>query len=453
MLAPNVLLRAEKRVGQTLSGKWHLERMIGVGGMAAVYEATHRNLNRVAIKLLHPELSLNSETRERFLQEGYAANKIAHPGAVQVLDDDVTDEGLAFLVMELLQGESLDERMRKQGGSLGAREALGYVEQLLEVLEAAHEKGVIHRDIKPDNLFLTELGQLKVLDFGIARLHRSSVQATEAGSFMGTPAFCAPEQARGRWDEVDERSDLFSVGATLFMMLSGVHVHEADTPSEQLALAVSAAARSLRSVYPHAPAALVDLVDRALQYEKEKRFRSAKDMRARVQAVMAQLPEVSEPYLGRKRSSAHVLPDLRPPRAFSWKQFAVMTVSTLVLTLILIWLGRKPEALDERAEESSASVQDPSFSSVAAPSVSRAEEEEKLEPPSPSSPENSREPSPEDSTRKDGPPARRSPPGGGLSSAPPSAPSVAPPTEPASEKTSTQGEPAFDEQELFDRRY
>lgn len=450
MLAPNVLSSAEKRVGQTLSGKWHLERMIGVGGMAAVYEATHRNLNRVAIKLLHPELSLNSETQERFLQEGYAANKIGHPGAVQVLDDAVTEEGLAFLVMELLQGESLEERMRRQGGSLGAHEALGYVEQLLDVLEAAHEKGVIHRDIKPDNLFLTESGQLKVLDFGIARLHRSSIQATEAGSFMGTPAFCAPEQARGRWDEVDERSDLFSVGATLFMMLSGVHVHEAETPSEQLALAVSAAARSLRTVYPHAPAALVELVDRALQYEKEKRFRSAKDMKARVQAVMAQLPEMSEPYLGRKRSSAHVLPNLRPPRAFSWKQFAVMTVSTLVLTLILIWLGRKPEALDERAEESAALVQDSSFSSVAPPSVSGGELEVREESPSPNIVEKKSEPLPEVSAVGGKTTSQRPPSADGRK---PRAPGNSSKIQPPPEKTQAQGEPAFSEQELFDRRY
>lgn len=291
MLAPEVIESAEKRVGETIGGKWHLDRVIGVGGMAAVYEATHRNRNRVAIKLLHRALSIDEGTRHRFLREGYVANTIRHSGAVQVLDDDLTEEGVAFLVMELLRGESVDERMVRKGGALEIYEALNIADQLLDVLEAAHHQSVIHRDIKPDNLFLTEEGKLKVLDFGIARLHQGDTRATKVGSFMGTPAFCAPEQARGRWDEVDLRTDLFSVGATLFTCLSGTHVHEAETSSEQLALAISASARSLSEVLPGAPGDLVELVDKALAYDKADRFQSARAMRVEVQRVMAGLPD------------------------------------------------------------------------------------------------------------------------------------------------------------------
>ena len=291
MLAPEVIAQAEKRIGLTIGGKWHLDRVIGVGGMAAVYEATHRNRNRVAIKLLHPILSLDEGTRHRFLREGYVANTIRHEGAVQVLDDDLTEEGIAFLVMELLRGETVEDRMDRKGGALEIPEALDLTEQLLDVLCAAHDQGVVHRDIKPDNLFLTDDGRLKVLDFGIARLHQGDTRSTRAGSFMGTPAYCAPEQARGRWDEVDARTDLFSVAATLFTAITGSHVHPAETSSEQLALAIGATARSLSDAFPQAPTELVQFVDRALAYNKDDRFQSARAMKAAIQKVRAGLKD------------------------------------------------------------------------------------------------------------------------------------------------------------------
>ena len=319
MLAPEVIKSAEKRVGQTICGKWHLDRVIGVGGMAAVYEATHRNRNQVAIKLLHAPLSLEEGTRQRFLREGYVANTIRHSGAVQILDDDVTDDGIAFLVMELLRGESVEERMVRRGGALHPHEALRIADQLLDVLGAAHEQHVVHRDIKPDNIFLTEEGRLKVLDFGIARLHQGDSGATKVGSFMGTPAFCAPEQARGRWDEVDLRTDLFSVGATLFTCLTGAHVHEAETSSEQLALAISASARSLEDELPGFPVELVRLVDKALAYDKADRFQSAQEMRAAVNQVMEAIPSHSlappSPSARRAAPSGQTLSTLPPPSA------------------------------------------------------------------------------------------------------------------------------------------
>lgn len=290
MLAPDVMESAERRIGQTVCGKWHLDRVIGIGGMAAVYEATHRNRNRVAIKMLHPALSLEDGTRQRFLREGYVANTIRHTGAVQVLDDDVTDDGVAFLVMELLRGESVEERMYRRGGALEVQETLEIADQLLDVLGAAHDQKVIHRDIKPDNIFLTDSGDVKVLDFGIARLHQGDRGMTKVGSFMGTPAFCAQEQARGRWDSVDHRTDLYSVGATIFTCVTGEHVHQAETSSEQLALAISSKARSLAEALPGVPRDLVQLVDTALSYNKEDRYQSARAMRAAVTRVMAGLP-------------------------------------------------------------------------------------------------------------------------------------------------------------------
>ena len=152
------------------AGKYTLERVIGSGGMATVYEASHRNGHRVAVKMLKPALAVGSEVRERFLREGYAANKVRHAGAVRVLDDDVTDDGLVFLVMELLEGWTLDAlASQSDGGKLPVKLALQVGKQLLAVLEAAHRAGIVHRDIKPENVFVQRNGELKVLDFGIAR--------------------------------------------------------------------------------------------------------------------------------------------------------------------------------------------------------------------------------------------------------------------------------------------
>ncbi len=208
-LTDPMVMRAQTRVGQVIKEKWRLDVLLGVGGMAAVYAATHRNGSRVAIKLLHPELSTHHQVRARFLREGYVANAVGHDGAVRVTDDDIAEDGSAFLVMELLDGETLEDRRVRCGGQLGEDETLWLADQLLDVLAAAHAKGVIHRDIKPDNIFVTRAGQVKLLDYGIARLREvtSKSTATVSGATMGTPAFMSPEQARALWDEVDARSD------------------------------------------------------------------------------------------------------------------------------------------------------------------------------------------------------------------------------------------------------
>jgi eukaryotic-like serine/threonine-protein kinase len=282
--------RARALVGRVLKGKWRLERVVGVGGMATVYAAVHRNQSRVAIKMLHPEIALDSEVTSRFLREGYMANAVGHSGTVAVLDDDVTEEGIPFLVMELLQGETLEARWSRKGEKLPISEVLPVVDQLLEVLSAAHEKGVVHRDLKPENLFLTVDGRLKVLDFGIARLREvssSSGSTTRVGSLLGTPAFMAPEQARGRWDEVDGATDLWAVGATLFTLLTGRLVHEAETLQEQLVLAATTKAPSISRRFPELAPALVEVIDRALAFDKQARWPNAREMRAGLRAAMA----------------------------------------------------------------------------------------------------------------------------------------------------------------------
>jgi serine/threonine-protein kinase len=279
-VARSVDPRATRRLGQTLRGKYTLLRVLGVGGMAAVYLAAHRNKHRVALKMLHAEISSDEDLRARFVREGYVANSIAHRGVVRVLDDDVSEDGAAFLVMELLEGETLHERSDRLGGALPEPEAVALGHELLDVLVAAHAQEIVHRDLKPENLFLTTDGVLKVLDFGIARM-RDPLQpgATVTGRIVGTPAFMPPEQARGRHAEIDARTDLWSVGATLFTLISGQHVHAAETVEEHLIGAATTPARSLAEAAPTASAEVVAVVDRALSFAKADRFASAAEMR------------------------------------------------------------------------------------------------------------------------------------------------------------------------------
>lgn len=273
-------------MGLVLREKWRLDALLGVGGMAAVYAATHRNGKRAAVKMLHQELSGDSEVCARFLREGYAANTIGHPGCVSVLDDDTAEDGSVFLVMELLQGETLDARLERCGGKLPADEVAQLMDQLLDVLAAAHAKGVVHRDLKPENLFLTREGQLKVLDFGLARIRQAhSARLTADGAVMGTPAFMPPEQALARWDEVDERSDLWAVGATMFFLLTGRIVHEADSITAMLVAIATLPARPVASVLPGIAPALAAVVDRALAIQRERRFADARSMQAALRAA------------------------------------------------------------------------------------------------------------------------------------------------------------------------
>lgn len=280
MSASDLEKQAKRRIGTLLNGKWRLDSLIGVGGMASVYTATHRNGKRAAVKMLHPHVSFSETARHRFLREGYAANSIDHPGVVTVDDDDVTEDGSAFLVMELLDGETLEARWVRKGQKLSPEDVLSMMDQVLAVLAKAHAKGIVHRDVKPENLFLTREGVVKVLDFGIARLREQTSERTktQTGVVMGTPAFMAPEQARGRWDEVDAQTDLWAVGATMFTLLTGRLVHEADTANEFLALAMLQHPRSVSELEPTLNPSVITLVDRALAYDKEDRFPNAEAM-------------------------------------------------------------------------------------------------------------------------------------------------------------------------------
>jgi serine/threonine-protein kinase len=270
----------DARVGQTLNGKWHVDRLLDVGGMGAVFAATHRNGRRAAIKLLHARFARDPEIRKRFLREGYVANKIEHPGALAILDDDTAEDGSPYLVMELLEGESLAAWLQRVGGRLPPSEVLAVAGQVLEVLDAAHAASIVHRDIKPANVFVTKQGHAKLLDFGLARIRDGAISLipTAQGVVLGTAGYMAPEQARGTPDQVDARTDLFSVGAVMFRALSGRRIHEAQTPLDMTLAAMKDPAPSLTAVLTGAGPLLVAAVDKALAFDKAARWQDARAM-------------------------------------------------------------------------------------------------------------------------------------------------------------------------------
>ena len=329
MLDVNAL--AEGRVGMVLCGKYLLEHLVGVGGTAAVYAGRHVGVgSRVAVKVLHPHMSLNADIHARFLRDGVVANHAAAPGAVRVLDKDTADDGSAFLVMELLLGENLESLSRVQGGRLPPRVVAELARQTLGVLVAAHEKGIVHRDVKPENLFLTRDGTLKVLDFGIARLDGALglAAATRTGRTMGTPAFMAPEQALGDQRAIDARTDLWAVGATMFTLLAGQFVHEGDRPEALLVHSGSRPARPLTSVAPEVPGPLASVVDRALAFDRQARWASAREMLAALDAAAE--AAFGEPLHATKPIAAYLAaaPPAPPPSTRPRSSTSVPTTGT-----------------------------------------------------------------------------------------------------------------------------
>ncbi|MFO0673316.1 MAG: serine/threonine-protein kinase [Polyangiaceae bacterium] len=283
-----VPVRAEEqkyaaRVGTTLRQKWRLDALIGLGGMAAVYAGTHRNGQRAAIKILHEEYARDAKVAERFLMEGYVANRVGHTGCVSVLDDDTSEHGEPFLVMELLEGETLRDYWKRVGRRVPPIDVLRVAAQILDCLEACHAQGVIHRDLKPANIFLTKTGQVKILDFGVAQLRYASTGDTPSTpTAVGTPAYMSPEQAMGLSDQLDGRTDLFSVGAIIHALCTGRRINHAKNEQEALMMAATTPVPSVARIAPDLPLEIIRIVDKALAWDRRNRFSNAADMRASV---------------------------------------------------------------------------------------------------------------------------------------------------------------------------
>lgn len=309
----------ERRIG-TVIGKWRVDSVLGAGSMAAVYGVTHRNGSRAALKVLHPALCRDEAVVERFFSEGYLANVVTHPGILRVFDDGMTEDGCPFLAMELLRGETLEEYRLRLGGTLPLEVALDVTDSILDVLIAVHEGGVIHRDLKPSNVFLTSSGELKLLDFGVAKLTATKglSSATLAGVVLGTPAYMSPEQAAGTGAGLDARTDLFAVGAMMFTMLAGEHVHPVEGVQKKLLAAASMRARPIASVLPTLPAEIAAVIDRALMFNPDERWPSAARMRgalavAREEAIARSGPNSEAVILARPARAVEARSESLPP--------------------------------------------------------------------------------------------------------------------------------------------
>jgi eukaryotic-like serine/threonine-protein kinase len=277
------LLLTGKLTGQLLDGRYRIEGIVGQGGMGVVYRAKHIHIDApVAIKVLNHALVSNQSAIERFRREAKAAGRFSHPNAVQVTDFGVADEETVYLVMELVEGKSLRELLREKSPFEVGR-AVNLMTQACSAVDAAHESGVIHRDLKPDNILVRNMGaveEVKVLDFGIAKLKQREgvvanfVTLTEAGAIIGTPSYMSPEQCHGH--ELDTHSDIYSLGVITYEMLCGQPPFDGETAAEIIAKHLRDEPRPLRSLRPGMPPALDLAVLRALSKDPLLRQRSAK---------------------------------------------------------------------------------------------------------------------------------------------------------------------------------
>jgi serine/threonine protein kinase len=279
-------------IGQRF-GNYRALSLIGEGGMGTVYLAEHPDIGRrVAVKVLLPELSANKQLLQRFLNEARAANAIHHPNIIEILDSGTTPEGVPYLVMELLEGETVSSRLRRLGPfSIPAALELAY--QAASAVGAAHRKGIVHRDLKPDNLFIIPdpseptRERIKVLDFGIAKLltvPQGDALRTRTGTLMGTPVYMSPEQCRGT-REVDHRSDVYSMGVILFEMVCGRPPFYSQGFGELVNLHLNAPPPPPRTIKPDVPEAVEAIILRALAKAPEQRFASMEELQQAIKAA------------------------------------------------------------------------------------------------------------------------------------------------------------------------
>jgi len=278
-------------VGSTVAGKYHIDRLIGRGGMGAVFQATNAAIGkRVALKFLGAQTSRDSDAATRFQREAEAASLAESPHIVQIFDSGQSEQGLPFLVMELLTGEDLRARLRREG-RLDAETAVRIGSQILKALRQAHGAGIVHRDLKPDNVFLCrhedEPSSVKIVDFGISKVRQQPGvdTLTHKGTVLGTAFYMSPEQAQS-FPDLDGRTDLFSVGALLYEMLAGQPPHSAPTYEAVLIAICTRDAADVRALAPDVPEKLSRVVARALRRERDERYESAQDMLSDLEAAL-----------------------------------------------------------------------------------------------------------------------------------------------------------------------
>lgn len=297
--------------GDTIEGKYRILRLLGEGGMGAVYEGENVRIHRkVAIKVLHAAVAAKADVVQRFEREAQAAGRIGSEHIVEVLDLGTLPEGDRYMVMEYLEGESLGERIKRKK-RLTPQEVGTLLHQLLEGLQAAHTAGIIHRDIKPDNVFLmnrkgAQKDFVKLLDFGVSKFNAldSEMSMTRTGAVMGTPFYMSPEQARG--GKIDTRSDLYSVGVVVYQAVTGRVPFHAETFNELVFKIALESPEPAEFVAPGLDPAFAALIVRSMVRDPGGRFQTAQEFQAAVgQWLMTAAP-------GGRGGGLDVLPGLQP---------------------------------------------------------------------------------------------------------------------------------------------
>ncbi|HMF55028.1 MAG TPA: protein kinase [Pyrinomonadaceae bacterium] len=281
-------------VGTTLDGQYHVEAMLGKGGMGAVYSARHILLgDRVAIKVLPPQMRNNAEWLRRFRREGQAARRFRHPNAVTVYDLRTTSEGLIYMVMEFVEGHTLDAELKARG-RFSAQDALQVLEPVMSVLNAAHAMGVVHRDLKPENIMIGKSGEtgesvVKLLDLGIAKMREmagsdsgEATKLTVAGQILGTPYYMSPEQwgevPRDMNSEIDGRADIYSLGNVFYEIIAGSKPFNANSLAGLRKQHISQLPQPLHEVFPEIPAAFSRAIERAMSKDRSDRQTTAGEL-------------------------------------------------------------------------------------------------------------------------------------------------------------------------------
>jgi serine/threonine protein kinase len=265
-------------VGTILQESYRLTRLIGAGGMGAVYEGVQLRLNkRVAVKLMTRELAANQEALARFRREAEVTSHLGHPHIVNVFDFGTSPSGASYLVMEFLEGEDLDHRLRRTGRQ-SLSSTIHIVKQVASALAATHAKGVVHRDLKPANLFVLEVeGEtdfVKVVDFGISKVRAATTKLTGASAVMGTPNYMSPEQARGQIDDIDHRTDQWSLACIAYEMLTGRGPFVGESAASLLYQVIHEEPPPLALKAPGLPPSIEKTIRRGLSKDMNDRYPS-----------------------------------------------------------------------------------------------------------------------------------------------------------------------------------
>ena len=278
-----------KWIGKSLSKRYVLEEMLGQGGMSAVYKSTDPNLKRVvAIKIIHPHLSNDPNFVKRFEEEAEAVAQLRNPGIIQVYDFN-RDEDTYYMVLEFVPGETIQEhlkRLNESGRKLSTTSAIEYIAEVCDALDYAHQRGMIHRDIKPANLMLNIMNQIILMDFGIAKIVGGQ-RHTATGAVVGTAMYMSPEQIKGT--HADRRSDIYSLGVTLFEMVSGRPPFEAESAMTLMMMHINDPVPNPKDLNPDVPDDLIAVINKALAKDPNARYQTAAQMAAALRNVLGRI--------------------------------------------------------------------------------------------------------------------------------------------------------------------